>query len=450
MHQWNLKTVGLLISCGCIAGSALAANPVIPGYADPAMRVWGDKLYMAVGKDLEPGMDRFTMVHWAIYSSSNLIDWELVTHIRPEDTYLGAGYTGCWASDITEKDGAYYFYFSNRNQATGVLQADNPNGPYRDVLKKPMLEASMSENHEYDPTVFTDDDGQKYLIYGIAGGFKGHVHHYQIAKLSEDMVSLAEEPRDLMTSEKYSFSNEKRAQDHQYFHKHNGIYYLSCAGAYMTSTNVYGPFENIRHAGQVGHTSFIDFHGQSYYATEWACDPYGDRKYRQCVMTYLHYKDNGDMVGDSNFMQNTPKTRKEGIHYRSGVGNYSAQWKTIEAEWYFRIEGAVKKECPAGGFEIQKITDGGYLNFPYMRSLKKGATIHFEVSCANAEGAMIEVRDGSPTGTLLGTCSVPSTGGWNEYRSVSCKLKNTKVYANLYVVFKGNGTDLLHLDSFHF
>ena len=433
-----------------------AENPLLKGYADPHMKIWNGKAYLSVGKDKGPENKDFFMPYWSIYSSVDLVNWKLECDIRPEQTYLGAGYNYCWATDISTRNGKYYFYFSNHGEATGVLVADKPSGPYIDVLKKPILPADMSANFEYDPTVFIDDDGQQYLIYGRDGylGKKKLLLHYQIARLNDDMISLAEKPHDLITSKPNGFgtvlanknTNDTTfiAQDHQYFHKYNGLYYLSCADAYETSPSLYGPFTNRRNAGQKGHSSFCEYNGQWYHVFEWTCDPYGNRMYRQIMMTYLHYKDNGDMVDDTNFL-------KGGKCYSFGVGNYNADWDKIEAEWFFKKVGKlIKRDCPSGGFEIQNIQNNDYLNFPNVKNIKAYNKINFRISSPNAKGSKIEIHQGSEKGPLLGVCKVPNTGSFTNYQTISCLLKIRSDITNLYFVFKGGNEELMHFDWFNF
>ena len=420
-----------------------ADNPIIQTYADPHMKIWNGKMYISVGKDKAPDNKTCLMPYWSIFSSTDLINWTNEKNIMPAETYLGAGYEGCWATDITTRNGKYYFYFSNHNEGIGVLVADSPKGPFIDVLKKPLVVGQT----KYDPTVFTDDDGQYYLIFGRDGGFNGKIIHYQIARLNKDMISFAEPPRDLLTDNQYGFGNEKAAKDENYLHKHNGIYYLSCSENYVTSTSLYGPYTNFRKAGDfgvAGHSSYNEYNGQCYLAWENTCDPYGNRRYRQIMLTYLHYKDNGNMVDDPFFIKN-------GKGYAFGVGQYNAKWDTIQAEWFFKISGSAKKrDCPNGGFEIQNIKNGDYLNFPNMKNLSANATINFRLSSENSKGSTIEIRKDSEKGEILGTCKVASTGSWKTYQTVSCKLKNEAGTANLYFVFKGKNDELIHLDWFNF
>ncbi|MFJ6197411.1 PQQ-dependent sugar dehydrogenase [Micromonospora sp. NPDC092111] len=72
------------------------------------------------------------------------------------------------------------------------------------------------------------------------------------------------------------------------------------------------------------------------------------------------------------------------------------------------------------------------------------------VSSAGA-GGTIEVRTGSATGTLLGTVTVPVTGSWETFTTVSGAITNApSTPTTLYLVFKGGAGNLFDLDSFTF
>jgi arabinoxylan arabinofuranohydrolase len=446
MLKINFSLIGFFLLL--FSPFAMGQNPILKGYADAHMKIWNGRMYVSAGKDKSPDIKGFAMPNWSIYSSSDLVNWKLECNILPEETFIGKGSLKCWASDITTLNGKYYFYFSHGGAETGVLAADQPDGPYRDVIKRPLIPEAYSVNHEYDPTIFVEEDGSQYLIFGRDGFDGKNLIHYQIAKLNKDMVSF-EVPRDLLTDKEFGFGEKNRARDHQYFHKYNGTYYLSCAGAYMTSANIYGPFKNERHTGQNGHSSFCEYNGQWYHMYEWTCEPFGNRSYRQVSMTYLHYKENGDMVDDLNFLQATA-VAKEGKYFKTGVGNYDASWEKIEAEWYFKKEGAlVKRESPTGGFEIRNIHNNDYLAFPNIKSLTANSTINFRVSPIHPKGGTIEIHQDSETGPMLGKCKIPGSEALSGYKTVSCKLKNEAGIANLYLVFKGRNDELLRLDWFN-
>ena len=65
---------------------------------------------------------------------------------------MGEGHTHCWAGDIAQRNGRYFWFFSKGNQETGVMAASAPEGPYSDVLGGPLL-------NPFDPSVFVEDDG---------------------------------------------------------------------------------------------------------------------------------------------------------------------------------------------------------------------------------------------------------------------------------------------------
>ena len=83
------------------------------------------------------------------------------------------------------------------------------------------------------------------------------------------------------------------------------------------------------------------------------------------------------------------------------------------------------------------IHDGSHADYPNVMNLPANATVSFQASAANPQGATIEVRKQSPHGPLLGTARIPSTGNWTTYQTVSCSLKNAVGNENLCLVFRG-------------
>jgi len=81
-----------------------------------------------------------------------------------------------------------------------------------------------------------------------------------------------------------------------------------------------------------------------------------------------------------------------------------------------------------------------------VKDVAANSTIAFKVSSEN--GGIIEVRNGGSTGSLLGVCTILSTGSWNTYQTVSSALQNDAGTLDLCFVFKGVGADLMHLDWF--
>ncbi|WP_210589100.1 carbohydrate-binding protein [Streptomyces sp. GESEQ-35] len=104
-----------------------------------------------------------------------------------------------------------------------------------------------------------------------------------------------------------------------------------------------------------------------------------------------------------------------------------------------------------GGNSVGFTDDGDWISFqPY--SLGNASKFTARVASAGA-GGTIEVRAGSTTGTLLGTATVPVTGGWETYTDVTANLTGAPSGATqLYLVFRGptgNG-NLFDVDAFTF
>ncbi|AKZ60012.1 putative secreted glycosyl hydrolase [Streptomyces ambofaciens ATCC 23877] len=122
-----------------------------------------------------------------------------------------------------------------------------------------------------------------------------------------------------------------------------------------------------------------------------------------------------------------------------------------QAEHYGNSSGVqVVTHTPAhGGRTVGHIENGDWISFqPY--ALGNTTTFTARVSSAGT-GGTIEVRAGSPTGTLLGTATVPVTGGWETFQDVTAALSNQPTGSTtLHLVFKGGSGSLFDVDEFSF
>ena len=79
-----------------------------------------------------------------------------------------------------------------------------------------------------------------------------------------------------------------------------------------------------------------------------------------------------------------------------------------------------------------------------------GAT-SFEARVASAtNGGNIELRLDSPTGTLIGTCAVDGTGGWQAWTTKSCKVSGATGKHDLYLRFTGGSGYLFNMNWWKF
>jgi hypothetical protein len=402
------------------------------GICDPHVHIYNGRAYMFATHDRAPGCPHFFMDDWKVFSSDDLINWKEEYTLHPEDTFLGTC-SDCYATDSAERNGKYYFYFSEGQTSTGVAVADRPEGPYKDALGKPLLPKGLVDTACYDPTVFIDDDEARtpYILFGYTVFGK----KYYIARLNEDMISLAEEPRPIEMINGWQ-------NDANWLTKRNGVYYLnSHGGEYAVSDNIYGPYTyrgNFCRDALVDHGTFFTFHNQTYFTygipQNWGEDEPVDRFFRDTKMLYAHYKDNGDIVIDE-FIQEV------------GVGQYDAAWPAIKGEWFFAASDGVYKKENADGFELRGITDGAYLYYQNVHGMRQNTKLCVRGRCGSAP-CQIEVREGSPFGAVLGCIKVQPEG--DEAREYVIPLTNTHGTHSLCFVFRGEGEDIFAFDEFRF
>ncbi|WP_327745328.1 PQQ-dependent sugar dehydrogenase [Streptomyces europaeiscabiei] len=123
-----------------------------------------------------------------------------------------------------------------------------------------------------------------------------------------------------------------------------------------------------------------------------------------------------------------------------------------QAEHYGDSSGIVvqSKDTAHGGKTVGDIANGDWISFkPYV--LSNATKITARVSSGGA-GGKLEVRAGSPTGRLLGSATVPVTGGSDTFQDVTADLSRApRDSTTLYLVFKGSGSGgLFDVDDFTF
>lgn len=166
----------LVITATAIAGAFLAAcgsssdrtttvtNPLPMALGDPFLLHAADGRYYMYGTSLADGFEAFV--------SDNLTDWESIGQVYCGGT-PGQWNTNCfWAPEVYYRDGRYYMLYSanSRNNPTnekenfkiGVAVADNPAGPFTDLINRPIFEIDYPV---IDANVLFDDESGKNYLY---------------------------------------------------------------------------------------------------------------------------------------------------------------------------------------------------------------------------------------------------------------------------------------------
>lgn len=135
------------------------------------------------------------MKDWWVWTSADLVKWNKTAIVLPQNTPAPqSAYDECWATDGAWRNGILYFYLSIGPNQVAVVNATSPAGPWISPLRQPLLPASLGSKLNppttiRDPCVFVDSDeaNSPYILFGV--------FQYYIARLGEDMISLAESPK---------------------------------------------------------------------------------------------------------------------------------------------------------------------------------------------------------------------------------------------------------------
>lgn len=167
MTRTSILNLAAIVIAGLLAvlpsRSLAAENPIIHAdVPDIAMIRVGDTYYMSsTTMHLSPGLP--------IMKSKDLVNWQLVSYAYDilddvDSLNLNNGKNaygkGSWASSLRFHNGTFYATtFSSTTGKTYVYTAkDIEKGPWKAVAFKPSL---------HDHSLFFDDDGRVYLIYGV-------------------------------------------------------------------------------------------------------------------------------------------------------------------------------------------------------------------------------------------------------------------------------------------
>lgn len=224
-----------------------SSNPIVEGwYADPEGIVYDDQYWVfPTYSDLYENQ-----VHFDCFSSPDLVNW--TKHERIIDTTeVKWAHKAMWAPGVIEKEGKYYFFFAANDiqkeselGGIGVAVADQPEGPYRDLLGKPMINKIVNGAQPIDQFVYRENDSTYYMFYG---GWR----HCNVVLLKNDFTGI----RPFPDGEIYKEVTPEGYTEGPFMFKKNGKYYFMWSEggwgnpdyrvAYSISDTPLGPFERI-------------------------------------------------------------------------------------------------------------------------------------------------------------------------------------------------------------
>lgn len=284
--------IATLLALLTTATALNARNPIIDGwYADPEIHRFGDRYWIypttsqapedAPAPTLSPAQQALreksgirpaflTQTYLDAFSSPDLQHWTKHRRILSTATVSWAAYA-IWAPSVIQANGRYYLFFGANDVhegelgGIGVAVSDRPNGPFRDLLGKPLIGGIHNGAQPIDQMAFRDDDGQLYLYYGGWG-------HLNVVRLKPDITGLLP----FADGSTYREITPPGYVEGSFMMKRDGTYYLMWSEgewtgpdyqvAYATGPSATGPFtkrgvilaQDDRIARGAGHHSVIN------------------------------------------------------------------------------------------------------------------------------------------------------------------------------------------------
>src|SRR6478672_2765019 len=154
-----------------IFGTDVIRNPILPGFnPDPSILRVGDDYYIATSTfEWYPGVQ--------IHHSRDLVNWRLLTRPLRRASQLNMlgdpDSCGIWAPCLTYSDGLFWLVYTDVKRY-GRAAVSGPSGAsLRDfhnyLVTSPRIDGDWSDpvylnSSGFDPSLFHDDDGRKYLV----------------------------------------------------------------------------------------------------------------------------------------------------------------------------------------------------------------------------------------------------------------------------------------------
>lgn len=428
--------------------TASADNPIVRHIytADPAPLVHNGRVYLYTGHD-EDGSTWFTMREWRVWSSADMVNW--TDHGSPLNlaTFSWAS-KDAWAGQAVYRNGKFYWYVPVTNRATGrmaigVAVADSPTGPFRDALGHPLV-----ENGEIDPTVFVDDDGQAYLYWGNP--------NLWYVRLNSDMTSYSGGVNQIpLTTAGFGTrtgdaNRPTLYEEGPWVYKRNGVYYNVFAArccsefiAYSTAPSPTGPWTYrgtvmpTQGSSFTNHPGIVDFKGGSYFFYHNGALPGGGGFTRSVAVEKFSYNADGSIP--------TITMTTGGAPAADTLNPYTRQ----EAETIASESGIETEAASEGGMNIGYIENGDWTKVKNVAFGSGARSFTARVASATS-GGTIELRLGSTSGTVVGRCTVPGTGGWQNWTSVSCSVSGASGTQDLFLRFTGGSGYLFNVNWWQF
>ncbi len=221
-------------------------NPILPGFnPDPSILRVGDDYYIATSTfEWFPGVQ--------IHHSRDLVHWRVAS--RPLDRVSLLDLRGCadsggvWAPCLTYADGLFWLVYTDVESWKWPVFETNNYVTTAPSIDGPWSEPVFLNRSGFDPSLFHDDVGRKWVVNMLQGFGHGRGPFHGIVLQEYDPVS-----RKLVGERKHIFRGSSLGvTEGPHLYKRNGYYYLMVAEGgtghahavtLARSRNIDGPYE---------------------------------------------------------------------------------------------------------------------------------------------------------------------------------------------------------------
>lgn len=476
-----------------VAGLAvfgLADNPISTYHylADPSAAADDSTFYILTDvDDYSPQKNYdYDIVGLNAFTSKDMKNWTDHGMVFRSKREFGDYPNNTWASGIAVHKGRIYIVYPNGASGVGMLTATSIDGPYTDPVKEThgvnYIAASYGSSviggcdgiaHCFDPGIFIEDDGTGYVIFG--GGENGqrpYGNNLDIIKFTENNGKITIDKNSLT---RVSAQNSFEAP---YIHKKGSKYYLSFNTPpqvidYGMADKITGPYTFVgtvipgisavpdaHNEGGNNHQGFAEFQGKWYAVYHdrrlvtadehpGSCTQSGQctnspnkENHRSVSIDELTWS--GDRMNKLTFTREGPKQIKNFDPYNTYKALTSSKQRNVRSrtDW--------TKGKPVVHVLTPLATKESWIRVSGV-DFGNGAQ-NLRIKAANVgDGNKVEIRKGSVSGTLAGTCELAKTGNWNSYVDNDCEMSGLSgVVDELFFVFKGSKDSTMGLLEWEF
>ena len=441
-----IKFSELLILFGLISVMhtlSMAQNPITPSgiyIADPSAHVWPDgKLY--IYGSLDESCDYYCSHRHHIMVSENMQEWTIyknvfVTQGSSDDVPYND--LVLYAPDCALRNDSFYLYYCqpSLDYTEGVAASASPTGPFVGAQN-----LERDGYHQIDPSVFVDDDGQVYYMWGQFS--------LKMAKLNDDMRSLDFSTfQDSVLTESAHFFHEGA-----YMTKRKGVYYLvfadisradmpTCIG-YATSSSPFGPYtyggvivdnDQCNPGNWNNHGSIAEFNNQWY--VFYHRSTHGCNKMRKACVEPISFLCDGSI----------PEVEMTS----QGAGGPLKMNTVIEAEWACVLQGNIRIQAfSKSQEEIAQMKNGDKAFFKYVDFGEGAEKMKIRIN-PGGDGGKIGVFAAQAWHQKLAEVEIIPSPGQSDWKIITLDLKKIPGIQAILLQFNGDGEDMFAIDWISF